>query len=100
MRTPVSYTHLRATSLRILSESETPPFPIEEHIQTKDELRLKYRFLDLRRPNLQRNLMLRSLVATEVRAFLAEEGFLAVSYTHLICSAHYCRHCKRLLCGA
>ena len=44
---------VRATSLRILSESETPPFPIEEHIQTKDELRLKYRFLDLRRPNLQ-----------------------------------------------
>ena len=74
----------RATSLRILSESETPPFPIEEHIQTKDELRLKYRFLDLRRPNLQRNLMLRSLVATEVRAFLAEEGFLEIETPILI----------------
>ena len=75
---------VRATSLRILSESETPPFPIEEHIQTKDELRLKYRFLDLRRPNLQRNLMLRSLVATEVRAFLAEEGFLEIETPILI----------------
>lgn len=50
---------VRAESLRILSESETPPFPIEEHIQTRDELRLKYRYLDLRRPNLQRNLLLR-----------------------------------------
>lgn len=75
---------VRATSLRILSESETPPFPIEEHIQTKDELRLKYRFLDLRRPNLQRNLMLRSKVATEVRAFLAEEGFLEIETPILI----------------
>jgi len=75
---------VRATNLRILSESETPPFPIEEHIQTKDELRLKYRFLDLRRPNLQRNLMLRSLVATEVRAFLAEEGFLEIETPILI----------------
>ena len=75
---------VRALSLRILSESETPPFPIEEHIQTKDELRLKYRFLDLRRPNLQRNLMLRSKVATEVRAFLAEEGFLEIETPILI----------------
>ncbi len=75
---------VRALGLRILSESETPPFPIEEHIQTKDELRLKYRFLDLRRPNLQRNLMLRSKVATEVRAFLAEEGFLEIETPILI----------------
>lgn len=75
---------VRATSLRILSESETPPFPIEEHIQTKDELRLKYRFLDLRRPNLQRNLMLRSKVVTEVRNFLADEGFLEIETPILI----------------
>ena len=69
---------LRANELRILSESETPPFPIEEDSQTKDELRLKYRYLDLRRPDLQRNLILRSKVATLVRNFLAEEGFLEI----------------------
>ena len=63
---------VRAESLRILSESETPPFPIEEHIQTRDELRLKYRYLDLRRPNLQRNLLLRSKVATAIRRFMQE----------------------------
>ena len=48
--------------MRILSESETPPFPIEENSKTKEELRLKYRFLDLRRPDLQKNLMIRSQV--------------------------------------
>lgn len=64
--------------LRILSESETPPFPIEEHSKTKEELRLKYRYLDLRRPDLQRNLMLRSKVATMVRQFLSQEGFLEI----------------------
>lgn len=67
-----------ASELRILSESETPPFPIEENSQTKEELRLKYRYLDLRRPDLQRNLILRSKVATRIRAFLAEEGFLEI----------------------
>ena len=75
---------VQAHELRILSESETPPFPIEENIQTKDELRLKYRYLDLRRPNLQRNLMLRSKVATEVRKFLADEGFLEIETPILI----------------
>ena len=55
---------VRANSLRILSESETPPFPIEENSKTKEELRLKYRYLDLRRPDLQRNLMTRSRVTT------------------------------------
>jgi aspartyl-tRNA synthetase len=75
---------IRATELRILSESETPPFPIEEDIKTKDELRLKYRFLDLRRPNLQKNLMLRSKVANSARQFLAEEGFLEIETPILI----------------
>ncbi|MBO4395542.1 MAG: aspartate--tRNA ligase [Eubacterium sp.] len=67
-----------ARDMRILSESETPPFPIEENSKTKDEVRLKYRYLDLRRPDLQRNLMLRSRVCMEVRAFLCEEGFLEI----------------------
>ena len=75
---------LRATELRILSESETPPFPIEENSQTKEELRLKYRFLDLRRPDIQKNLMLRSQVTTEVRKFLTEEGFLEIETPILI----------------
>ena len=75
---------LRATGLRILSESETPPFPIEENSQTKEELRLKYRFLDLRRPDIQKNLILRSKVTTEVRNFLADEGFLEIETPILI----------------
>ena len=69
---------MRADGLRILSESETPPFHIEENSKTKEELRLKYRYLDLRRPDLQRILMLRSRVAGIVRQFLAEEGFLEI----------------------
>lgn len=75
---------IRANSMRILSESETPPFPIEENSKTKEELRLKYRFLDLRRPDLQKNLMIRSQVATLTRAFLASEGFLEIETPTLI----------------
>ena len=75
---------IRAKELRILSEAETPPFPIEENSQTKEELRLKYRYLDLRRPDLQRNLMLRSQVTTLVRNFLSEEGFLEIETPVLI----------------
>ena len=75
---------VRAESLRILAESETPPFPIEEKSKTKEDLRLEYRFLDLRRPDIQRNLMLRSRVATLTRAFLAEEGFLEIETPTLI----------------
>ncbi len=69
---------VRATELRILSEAMTPPFPIEENTLTKEELRLQYRYLDLRRPDLQRNLMMRSKVVTLVRNFMAEEGFLEI----------------------
>ena len=75
---------VRAKSLRILSESETPPFPIEEKSKTKEELRLKYRYLDLRRPDIQRNLMLRSQIAILTRQFLAEEGFLEIETPTLI----------------
>ena len=69
---------IKVTDIRILSEAQTPPFPIEDGITTKDELRLKYRYLDLRRPSIQRNLMMRSKVATSVRNFLAEEGFMEI----------------------
>ena len=67
-----------AESLRILSESETPPFPIEENITTKDELRLKYRYLDLRRPDIQRNIFMKSRVMNLVRSFMEKEGFLEI----------------------
>ena len=77
---------IRAKSLRILSESETPPFPIEEDSKTREELRLKYRYLDLRRPDLQRNLMMRSQVTTLVRAFMAKEGFLEIE-TPTLCKS-------------
>ncbi|MCI9595086.1 MAG: aspartate--tRNA ligase [Lachnospiraceae bacterium] len=75
---------VRAKSLRILAESDTPPFPIEENSKTKEELRLKYRFLDLRRPDIQRNIMTRSQVAILTRQFLAEEGFLEIETPTLI----------------
>lgn len=69
---------VRARELRVLSEAEVPPFPVEEDSKTKEELRLKYRYIDLRRPDLQRNLMMRSKVATLTRQFLADEGFLEI----------------------
>lgn len=69
---------VQANDLRILSEAETPPFPIEENSKTRDEVRLKNRYLDLRRPDLQRNLMLRSKVAHLTREFFYNEGFLEI----------------------
>lgn len=67
-----------AEDLRILSQSETPPFPIEENSQTKEDLRLRHRCLDLRRPDLQRNLMMKSKVAMLLRNFMEKEGFLEI----------------------
>ena len=75
-----------ATSIRILSESQTPPFQIEENSQTKDEIRLKYRYLDLRRPDIQRNLMLRSKVMKLMRDFMANEGFVEIE-TPILCKS-------------
>lgn len=69
---------LRVKSLRVLSEAEVPPFPIEENSKTKDEIRLKYRYLDLRRPDLQKNIMLKSKVMMLTRQFFAKEGFLEI----------------------
>lgn len=69
---------IKAEELRILSEAETPPIPVDPNLKVKDEVRLKYRYLDLRRPNIQKNLMMRSKVTMLVRNFLAEEGFLEI----------------------
>ncbi len=76
-----------AKEIRILSEALTPPFPIEENSKTKEELRLKYRYLDLRRPDIQKNIMLRSKVATLTRSFLADNGFLEIETPTLIKSS-------------
>ena len=75
-----------AEQIRILSEAETPPFPIEENSQTKDEVRLKYRYLDLRRPDIQKNLMLRSKVIYLMREFMMNEGFLEIE-TPILCKS-------------
>lgn len=67
-----------AEDIRVLSESETPPFPIEENSQTKEELRLRYRYLDLRRPDIQKNIMMKSKVSMLLRKFMEKEGFLEI----------------------
>jgi len=72
------YVEVIANELRILSEAETPPFAIEEETNVKEDLRLKYRYLDLRRPDLQRNLLLRHKVAQSLRSFLDSEGFIEI----------------------
>ncbi|MDE7247429.1 MAG: aspartate--tRNA ligase, partial [Lachnospiraceae bacterium] len=77
---------IRAAQVRILSEAETPPFPVEADSKTKEEIRLKYRYLDLRRPDLQQKLMLRSKIASEMRAFMAKEGFLEIE-TPILCKS-------------
>ncbi len=75
-----------ATALRILSEADTPPFPVEDGIKTKEDIRLKYRFLDLRRPELQRKIMLRSKVTAAIRKFMTDEGFLEIE-TPMLCKS-------------
>ncbi len=75
---------LSVRALRILSESEVPPFPIEDGIKTKEELRLRYRYLDLRRPELQRKIMTRARIAFLIRQFMTEQGFLEIETPTLI----------------
>lgn len=77
---------VEVSSLRILSESEVPPFPVEEDANTREELRLQYRYLDLRRPSLQSNLKLRSDITTFIRKFMAGEGFLEIE-TPTLCKS-------------
>lgn len=73
-------------TLRILSESETPPFPVEDDVNTREDLRLQYRYLDLRRPTLQKNLKLRSEVTTFIRKFMSDEGFIEIE-TPTLCKS-------------
>jgi aspartyl-tRNA synthetase len=62
----------------ILNESKTPPFPMEENVDVKEDARLKYRYVDLRRPHMQRNIILRSKMAFAVRETLTKMGFLEI----------------------
>src|ERR1700730_7688684 len=69
---------LVAEKLWILNESRTPPFPLEEAVDVKEDARLKYRYVDLRRPHMQRNIILRSKISFAVRQSLYEQGFLEI----------------------
>jgi aspartyl-tRNA synthetase len=75
---PTGGVEVLAREIRVLSEARTPPFPIEDEIATSEEIRLKYRYLDLRRPRMQRNVALRHKVALEIRRYLDEQGFYEV----------------------
>ena len=77
---------VRAKEIRILSEALTPPFPIESNTRTKEEIRLKYRYLDLRRPDQQEKIILRSKICAAFRRFLTEEGFLEIE-TPILCKS-------------
>ncbi len=72
------------TALRVLSEAQTPPFLVQDGIDTREDLRLKYRYLDLRRPELQHKIMLRSRMVELIREFLRNEGFLDIETPTLI----------------
>ena len=76
--------HVKDT--RILAEAETPPFHIAEGINTREELRLKYRSLDLRRPDMQRRIILRSQIVQYMREFMSAEGFLEIE-TPILCKS-------------
>ena len=75
---PTGYIEIQVTELRILNKSETPPFAIEENSNVKDETRLKFRYLDLRRPDVQKNLIVRHKIAGIARNFYSDNGFLEI----------------------
>ena len=75
---PTGMLELNAREIRILSEAKTPPFAIEDEITTSEEVRLKYRYLDLRRPRMARNLGLRHKVTLAIRRYLDEQGFYEI----------------------
>ena len=73
-----------ASSLDVLNESTTPPFTIENNTDGGEELRMKYRYLDIRRPVIQRNLLMRSNLSLEIRKFLVSKQFVEVETPYLI----------------
>lgn len=75
---PTGYIEIKVEELKILSKAETPPFEIEDGSKVREELRLKYRYLDLRRPEMQQNLMIRNKIADSARKFLQDNGFLDI----------------------
>ncbi len=81
---PTGDVELAAEHINILNRAQLPPFTIEEHSDGGDDLRMKYRYLDLRRPPLQRNMILRHRMAQEIRRFLDSEGFLEIETPYLI----------------
>ena len=83
---PTGHIEIRVKETRILSEAETTPFEIVNDLKTKEELRLKYRYLDLRRPDMQKKLMLKSKVLRLMRDFMADEGFVEVE-TPVMCNS-------------
>ena len=83
---PTGHIEIRVKETRILSEAETTPFEIVNDLKTKEELRLKYRYLDLRRPDMQEKLMLKSKVLRLMRDFMADEGFVEIE-TPIMCNS-------------
>ena len=81
---PTGEIEIDITGLKLLNAAQTPPFTIEEHSDGGDELRMKYRYLDLRRPPLRRNMILRHNIAQKTRQFLDKEGFLEIETPFLI----------------
>ena len=75
---PTGYIELKARELKVLSKAQTPPFEIEDDTAVREELRLKYRYLDLRRPPMQRNIMMRSRISAAARDYLVQNGFLDI----------------------
>jgi aspartyl-tRNA synthetase len=81
---PTGEIEIKVSELEILNASKTPPFTIEDETDGGDELRMKYRYLDIRRNPVRENLMLRAKVSTETRNFLNNEGFIEVETPYLI----------------
>lgn len=81
---PTGLIEVKVSELRILSKAETPPFEIKDETDVKDELRLKYRYLDLRRAPMQKNLMMRHKIARVARDYYYENGFVEIETPMLI----------------
>src|SRR5947209_762180 len=75
---PTGEIEILVSSIQVLNESEVPPFVIEEHVKANEDLRLKYRYLDLRRPSLQKNLMTRHQITQSIRNYFSDRGFIEV----------------------